>query len=92
MTKKELVRLQRDSILAVARKHNMEQDDNDNLYWKDHSVTYRIKVKRNCMVQERFSSGRDKWVRMGSYHIKRVNMEKWEQFCSTKSFDLQGVV
>ena len=85
MTKKERVQLQKDMALAIARKHNMEMNEFDHIFWEEHGTRYRVKVKRNSITQERFSPGRNKWVRIGSYHIKRINMEKWEKFISSNA-------
>lgn len=91
MTKEEL-KERREMLLSIAEQHGVMRDEFDNLYWKDESVTYRIKLKRNKICQERHNSFRGKWIRLNSYHIKRINLEKWDSFMTDKSFNLGDVL
>ena len=38
MTKKERVQLQKDMALAIARKHNMEMNEFDHIFWEEHGT------------------------------------------------------
>lgn len=85
MTKNE-VKMLRNTLLSIAEKHGVERDDFDNLYYKENGVTYRIKLKKTVIKQERYSPTRDNWISVKHYHIKRINLQKWDEFMSGKPF------
>jgi len=64
-------------LQVISKKNGMSPNRWGHIKWTNGDNVYRFVFKKNVMRYEALA-GKNNWVRLRSYKIKSINLDKWE--------------